>query len=280
LNSFKIIVTRPRDQLNQAIKSIQEALIDNEIDLEVLGLPLLEIVSDINESLAKELYQGLLEAQWLSFVSPNAFLTADQLLKTFHYDWPTHLKLALIGGGSEKIILESRFKPSLIIKPANEEQWDSEGLWLQLFAQEKNWDGKKVLIVRGDTGRDWLVSRLESEKAEVQLISIYKRKNLDQNDEYWQNFLKKWESLPKSRVVSESKPLIWVMSSSLACQYLSQTLITLGLKEVILSQSIALATHEKIAQKAKEIGFSKVLNILPGQESISLNIKNLILKKA
>jgi len=280
LNSFKIIVTRPRDQLNQAIKSIQEALIDNEIDLEVLGLPLLEIVSDINESLAKELYQGLLEAQWLSFVSPNAFLTADQLLKTFHYEWPTHLKLALIGGGSEKIILESRFKPSLIIKPANEEQWDSEGLWLQLFAQEKNWDGKKVLIVRGDTGRDWLVSRLESEKAEVQLISIYKRKNLDQNDEYWQNFLKKWESLPKSRVVNESKPLIWVMSSSLACQYLSQTLITLGLKEVILSQSIALATHEKIAQKAKEIGFSKVLNILPGQESISLNIKNLILKKA
>jgi len=280
LNSFKIIVTRPRDQLNQAIKSIQEALIDNEIDLEVLGLPLLEIVSDINESLAKELYQGLLEAQWLSFVSPNAFLTADQLLKTFHYDWPTHLKLALIGGGSEKIILESRFKPSLIIKPANEEQWDSEGLWLQLFAQEKNWDGKKVLIVRGDTGRDWLVSRLESEKAEVQLISIYKRKNLDQNDEYWQNFLKKWESLPKSRVVNESKPLIWVMSSSLACQYLSQTLITLGLKEVILSQSIALATPEKIAQKAKEIGFSKVLNILPGQESISLNIKNLILKKA
>jgi uroporphyrinogen-III synthase len=280
LNSFKIIVTRPRDQLNHAIKSIQDTLIDNDIDLEVLGLPLLEIVSDINESLAKELYQGLLEAQWLSFVSPNAFLTADQLLKTFHYEWPTHLKLALIGGGSEKIILESRFKPSLIIKPANEEQWDSEGLWLQLFAQEKNWDGKKVLIVRGDTGRDWLVSRLESEKAEVQLISIYKRKNLDQNDEYWQNFLKKWENLPKSRVVNQSKPLIWVMSSSLACQYLADTLNTLGLKEVILSQSIALATHEKIAQKAKEIGFSKVLNILPGQESISLNIKNLIFKKA
>lgn len=280
MNSFKIIVTRPRDQLNHAIKSIQDTLIDNNIDLEVLGLPLLEIVSDINESLAKELYQGLLEAQWLSFVSPNAFLTADQLLKTFHYEWPTHLKLALIGGGSEKIILESRFKPSLIIKPANEEQWDSEGLWLQLFAQEKNWDGKKVLIVRGDTGRDWLVSRLESEKAEVQLISIYKRKNLDQNDEYWQNFLKKWENLPKSRVVNQSKPLIWVMSSSLACQYLADTLNTLGLKEVILSQSIALATHEKIAQKAKEIGFSKVLNILPGQESISLNIKNLIFKKA
>ncbi len=280
MSSFNIIVTRPRDQLNHAIKSIQEDLIDSDVDLEILGLPLLEIVSDMNESLAKELYQGLLEAQWLSFVSPNAFLTADQLLKTFHYDWPTHLKLALIGGGSEKIILESRFKPSLIVKPANEEQWDSEGLWLQLFAQEKNWAGKKVLIVRGDTGRDWLVSRLESEKADVRLISIYKRKNLDRNDEYWQNFLKMWESLSSSRALNESKPLIWVMSSSLACQYLSQTLITLGLKEVILSQSIALATHEKIAQTAKDIGFSRVMNILPGQESISQNIKNLIFKKA
>ena len=280
MNSFKIIVTRPRDQLNHAIKSIQEDLIDNNVDLEILGLPLLEIVSDMNESLAKELYQGLLEAQWLSFVSPNAFLTADQLLKTFHYDWPTHLKLALIGGGSEKIILESRFKPTLIVKPANEEQWDSEGLWLQLFAQEKKWAGKKVLIVRGDSGRDWLVSRLEFEKADVRLISIYKRKNLDRNDEYWQNFLKMWESLSSSRALNESKPLIWVMSSSLACQYLSQTLITLGLKEVILSQSIALATHEKIAQTAKDIGFSRVMNILPGQESISQNIKNLIFKKA
>jgi uroporphyrinogen-III synthase len=280
LNSFKIIVTRPRDQLNHAIKSIQEDLIDNDVDLEILGLPLLEIVSDMNESLAKELYQGLLEAQWLSFVSPNAFLTADQLLKTFHYDWPTHLKLALIGGGSEKIILESRFKPSLIVKPANEEQWDSEGLWLQLFAQEKNWAGKKVLIVRGDTGRDWLVSRLESENVDVRLISIYKRKNLDRNDEYWQNFLQMWESVSSLRALNESKPLIWVMSSSLACQYLSQTLITLGLKEVILSQSIALATHEKIAQTARDIGFSRVMNILPGQESISQNIKNLIFKKA
>lgn len=280
MSSFNIIVTRPRDQLNHAIKSIQEDLIDNDVDLEILGLPLLEIVSGMNESLAKELYQGLLEAQWLSFVSPNAFLTADQLLKTFHYDWPTHLKLALIGGGSEKIILESRFKPTLIVKPANEEQWDSEGLWLQLFAQEKKWAGKKVLIVRGDSGRDWLVSRLEFEKADVRLISIYKRKNLDRNDEYWQNFLKMWESLSSSRALNESKPLIWVMSSSLACQYLSQTLITLGLKEVILSQSIALATHEKIAQTAKDIGFSRVMHILPGQESISQNIKNLIFKKA
>jgi uroporphyrinogen-III synthase len=89
-----------------------------------------------------------------------------------------------------------------------------------------------------------------------------------------------WESLSSSRALNESKPLIWVMSSSLACQYLSQTLITLGLKEVILSQSIALATHEKIAQTAKDIGFSRVMHILPGQESISQNIKNLIFKKA
>jgi uroporphyrinogen-III synthase len=262
------------------IKSIQDDLIVNDLDLEVLGLPLLEIVPDINETLAKELYQDLLNAQWLSFVSPNAFLVADLLLKTFHYDWPTHLKLALIGGGTEKIILESRFKPYLIVKPANEEQWDSEGLWLQLFEQEKNWDGKKVLIVRGDTGRDWLVSRLESEKADVRLISIYKRQNLDRNDEYWQNFLKMWHTMPRSEVINENKPLIWLMSSSLACQYLSQTLMTLGLKEVILSQSIALATHEKIAQTAKDIGFSRVINILPGQESISQNIKNLIFKKA
>jgi uroporphyrinogen-III synthase len=276
LNSAKIIVTRPRDQLDQAIASIQQNLTDQDLDIEVLGLPLLEIVPEVNPALAEQLYQGLCNAQWLSFVSPNAFLAADQLLHTFQYDWPSHLKLALIGGGTEKAILASRFKPALIVKPADESQWDSEGLWLQLMHQEKNWSGKKILVVRGDTGREWLVNQWQSEEALVQSISIYKRKNLDQQDPYWQNFLSMWKNLSSSPSHSQRKQLFWVMSSSQACQYLSETLMALNLKEVILNCSVALATHEKIAQSAEKIGFSKVIHILPGPENISQPIKEWI----
>ncbi len=280
MNSAKIIVTRPRDQLNQAIGSIQQHLIENDLDLEVLGLPLLEIVPELNQILAKELHEALLLAEWLSFVSPNAFLVADQLLKTYQYEWPKHLKLALIGGGTEKTILDSRFQPALIVKPSDESQWDSEGLWLQLTKHEKDWVGKQVLVIRGDTGRDWLVNQWQSESAQVKSISIYKRKNLDRNDPCWQNFLLMWDKLSMTQVNHKSKCLIWVMSSSQACQYLSETLIAIGLKDVILNCSVAFVTHEKIAKSAHDIGFSQVINILPGPENISQPIKDWINRSA
>ncbi len=276
MNSSKIIVTRPRDQLHQAITSIQQNLAENDLEIEVLGLPLLEIVPETDQALAQALHEGLLVAEWLSFVSPNAFLAADQLLKTFQYEWPSHLKLALIGGGTEKVILESRFKPVLIVTPADETQWDSEGLWRQLSHHEKNWSGKKILVVRGDTGREWLVNQWQSANAQVQAISIYKRKNLDQKDPYWQNFLMMWNNRSMSQIDNESNKLFWLISSSQACKYLSETLIAMGLKEVILKCSVAFATHEKIAKVAHDIGFSKVVHILPGSENVSQPIKELI----
>lgn len=172
-----------------------------------------------------------------------------------------------MGGGTEKVILESRFQPAFIVTPADETQWDSEGLWLQLTHFEKNWTGKKILVVRGDTGREWLVNQWQSANAQVETISIYKRKNLDPSDPYWQKFLMIWHQW--SMTPKDAQPLFWVMSSSQACQYLRETLTSLGLKEAVLSCSVALATHEKIAKSAQDIGFSKVINILPGPENIS-----------
>jgi uroporphyrinogen-III synthase len=97
LKDFKIIVTRPREQLTPLLTTIHRNLQADGFDYEVLGLPLLEILPLEAPDLAHDFYQKLLATQWLNFVSPNAFLMADQLLKSKGMDWPKHLKILLVG---------------------------------------------------------------------------------------------------------------------------------------------------------------------------------------
>jgi uroporphyrinogen-III synthase len=192
----------------------------------------------------------------------------------------------LSGGGTEKILLQSALKNCETIKPKHQSEWDSEGLWQAMLTYQKDWANQSIMIIKGDTGRDWLENTLQNANANVQTLSIYKRQNLSLGDPYWQIFLNSWSHHSKhlhpenpSNEALNNESLIWVMSSSLACTYLESSLIKLQLKEQILSQSIALATHENIAHTAQNVGFSKVKTILPGQESIETNIKNWITKQ-
>lgn len=238
---------------------LEQGLID-----QVLGLPLLEIVPAQGPQLAQELFAGLMKATWVNFVSPNAFLMADALLTQNCLSWPTHLKLALIGGGSEQTILQSHFKPTQIVKPHEGSDWDSEGLWQALLAEQIDWAHEKILIIKGDTGREWLAQQWLANNAQVQEIALYSRKNLDILDPYWTTLLEHWALDQQNIATSVHPPWIWLMTSSMACQYLQDSLTSLGLKSSILAGSIALTTHEKITQTAQAVGFSEVFKILPG----------------
>lgn len=98
-----IIVTRPRAQLEALKEAIGQELsqLKSGPTLPVLGLPLLEIVPYRSAELAQAIERSLRHTDLLTFASPNAFLTCDQLLAQFGYAWPIGLNVAVIGGGSE-----------------------------------------------------------------------------------------------------------------------------------------------------------------------------------
>jgi uroporphyrinogen-III synthase len=103
----KIIITRPQKQNLKLQKRLAEIFLANQIDIPVISLPLIEIVPIHQEGLAESIHGALLQAKWVSFVSPNAFLMCDQLFKKYDLKWPSHLHIAVVGGGSEQSIIDS-----------------------------------------------------------------------------------------------------------------------------------------------------------------------------
>ena len=56
----------------------------------------------------------------------------------------------------------------IVEPPVDSPQFDSDALWPLLAARD--WRGRRVLILRGDGGRDWLADTLRSSGAEVDTL--------------------------------------------------------------------------------------------------------------
>jgi uroporphyrinogen-III synthase len=270
LNHFsKIILTRPRVQNLKLKNKLENYLLDQGIHVDIHQLPLLEIVPILDETLANSIYKSLVQASWVSFVSPNAFLMADQLLKAFNLHWPTGLNIAVVGGGSEKSIRDSGLDFRSIVKPIDNSAWDSEGLWEALQVQQQDWQNHQVVIVHGQGGRTFLTKHLTSAGAKVEEFVVYQRQNLGLQDAAWQDLIRECE-------IKLKPSFVWMFSSSQAAQSLAQGMQELGLPMSYLEQSVAFVSHPRIEEAVKKLGFKKVLMILPGDDELLQSLGDIL----
>jgi uroporphyrinogen-III synthase len=257
----RIIITRPRDQNIKLKIKLSTALFDNGIDLPIDSIPLLEIVPIFDQALASSLWSALRTADWVTFVSPNAFLKSDQLLKAFGFQWPLGLSIAVVGGGSEQSIIESGIEYRRIVKPQDAGMWDSEGLWTALQTVQQDWNGTRVVMVHGDGGRAFLSDHLKTAGAMIEEFAVYQRQALAVTDPAWQHLLEQYQIDPHLRS-------LWMFSSSQAGQALHKGMKQLQLSQGLLSQSTAIVSHERIQEKVSELGFGQVQMILPGDDEL------------
>nr|WP_306669774.1 uroporphyrinogen-III synthase [Allopusillimonas soli] len=88
--------------------------------------------------------------------------------------WPPDTLAATVGQASARILYDSAVVPgSAIIHPAADQSADSEHLWQQLLPRMDRI--RRVLIVRGESGREWLADRLEQAGASVDKLALYRR---------------------------------------------------------------------------------------------------------
>jgi uroporphyrinogen-III synthase len=199
-------------------------------------------------------------------------LTCDQLLAQFGYAWPIGLNVAVIGGGSEQTIDGSRLVPKTLIKPTNPDKWDSEGLWETLKPFNESWQGQQVVMIHGDGGRALLAQRLSEAGALVDEFSVYQRQGLPESDPLWGAM----QLLYEEQFCQLEQAPIWILSSSQACQFLGQGIDRLGISKTWLHASLALVTHYRIGQAARAIGFSRVEEFTPGDESIAKYVAKVV----
>ena len=140
---------------------------------------------------------------------------------------------------------------------ADTPQFDSEALWASL--EGTDWRDAKVLIVRGDGGREWLAEKLRAQGAKVSTVAAYQRAA--------PSFTPPQLAL-LAHALAEPQTHLWLFSSSEAVSHLAD-----ALSDVDLARAWAIATHPRIAARAQELGFGNVVKTRPALDAVAACIK-------
>jgi uroporphyrinogen-III synthase len=162
LACLNIVVTRPREQAAALTKEI------NRLGGICTQLPLLEIFPLADDTKLRALIARLHEYQLAIFVSPNAVRYGMEAIKLAG-GLPPLLPVATVGLSSAKALHD--FGVVNVIAPQH--QFDSESLLalpeLQAVKQ------KRIVIFRGESGRELLGDTLKSRGAIVEYVACYHR---------------------------------------------------------------------------------------------------------
>jgi len=197
------------------------------------------------------------------YVSPTAVLQ-------FHAHAPAGARFppgtlaASPGPGTSRALREAGVAPTQIIEPAADSpRFDSEALWSQLAALD--WQGKRALIVGGDGGRAWFADTLRAQGADVTVLSVYRRAP-PQLDAAGAALLADALARPQSHV--------WLFSSSEAIDRLEELAAAQSSAER-LADACAIATHPRIAERARALGIGRVMASRPGLDDIVTCIQSI-----
>ena len=242
-----VVITRPAQQAGPLAAHIAA------LGLPVQLLPLLEIHALEGEDECAHLQAVLARLRdfdLVAFVSPNAIDCVFAHLPA----WPPGVPLAVVGEGSRMALAAHGVTEAnaAITSPFDTARSDSEHLLLALDLPALR--GKRVLIVRGDGGRDFLADGLRAAGAQVDFVTAYRRAVP--------------ALTPALRATLEQ--LLqhnhdWIITSSEALRGLLSLLAEMDQEMdretafvVKMKQQHLIVPHARIAQSAAELGFARV----------------------
>ena len=244
-DAVRVIVTRPAAQASSWVDALKALGVDAQ------ALPLIDIAPADDPAPLQQAWQLLPGLSLVMFVSANAvecFFAAQPGDAV----WPDGLPAGSTGPGTTAAL--KTHGVHLIEAPAADApQFDSEALWARLATQ--GWAGRRVLVVRGEEGRDWLADTLRSHGAELSFVAAYRRL-APQPDAAGQALL--------DEAVAHPEQHLWVFSSSEAVGHLRT--LALG---VDWSMARALASHPRIVQAAQALGFGRVDRVPPEPQAVA-----------
>jgi uroporphyrinogen-III synthase len=238
----RVLVTRPRAQAGGWVESLRSRGFD------ALALPLIEIAPAPDPATVRAAWAGLPTRRLAMFVSASAvhaFFDAAPEPGA----WPSGVRAGATGPGTAAALTARGVPPAAIDAPARDAaRFDSEALWPVLAPRD--WRGASVLLVRGEGGREWLAERLAAAGATVDPLAAYRRGRPGLDDATRQAL---------GAAVDAPARHVWLFGSSEAVGNLDGLAREHGLDAAAAwPRSCAVATHARIAQAARTIGFGAV----------------------
>ena len=197
--------------------------------LECPALDIREVVAVTGECPRPELFDLVV------FVS-RAAVTGyhSQLLSEGSVAWPLSTRVACMGPVTASAIRRVFGVGLDVLHPAPDLAQDSESLWPILLALD--YPVERVLIVRGQDGRDWLSQRLSQRGAKVVLHQAYRRQSAQ------------WSAVLNEHLTAlslQSALPVWLLTSTHGVEAIYKNLEALGLLGWFAECSFVL-THERL----------------------------------
>lgn len=234
-----VVVTRPRAQADSLAQAI------TALGRRVAVLPLLEIAPLQDTSALHAALQRLPSYDLVAFVSPNAVEAAFA-----HLDgWPPAVAAAVVGEGSRLALARHGVTPDVctIHCPPDPANSDSEALLASLDLA--GFAGKRVLIVRGESGRELMADALRTAGAQVVPVAAYRRS------------VPRLDAALASQLGSLlAQPNDWIITSSEALRGLDALVRELDPVDgpARLRAQHLIVPHRRIAETARALGCSRI----------------------
>ncbi len=267
----RVIVTRPLQDAQHWVEQLRQGGFAAE------ALPLIDIAPASDAQAAAHAWKTLDAYAACMFVSGNAVdyffqkkeagtqagqaQAAPELIAGGKQSVPPSLRFMAPGPGTVAALRAAGVPAGQIDAPAADaDQFDSEALWA--VVGQRNWQGRRVLVVRGEgqqaggvsSGRDWISRQWEAAGAQVDFVGVYRRCTPVFTD----------AQVQRARAASADGS-VWVFSSSEAVANLMASPALAGLD---WRRARAVATHPRIVEAVRAAGWGVVVASRPALKDI------------
>ena len=248
------VLTRPEDRNDTLAQRLRQAGRD------VLVLPALRI-----EPLEPERLPHPRDFDLVVLVSGNAVrhYLSQCLVRDTGFKWPRDTAAAVVGPGSAAALQsapEWNGAATLLRPAADAPSYDSESLWTSI--QQQGFAARKVLVVRGNVGRDWLADWLAAQGAQVEKLALYRRTP------------RKWgpDDIEALRAAArDGRPVHWLLTSAEGLQAVCDQAAKAGLAQWLV-RCAAVATHERIAAMWRQNAADTIRNDAPCEPMVKISL--------
>ena len=255
LKKKRILVTRPKHQADHLCKLISSN------GGEAIAFPTIDIqpINESDESLVKS--NAFSEYDFIIFISRNAVEIAfDRYLSLARL--PAHIKIFAIGAGTADVLLARNIKNVIHAGV----QADSRAFLNLSQMQKRRLKDKKVLIIRGIGGRQYLADNLKSRGASVDYAEVYKRCLPEQDVN---NIYQEWQNTKLDAIVITSNEglnnLVSLVSENDHSQLFNTPLVLMSTRNDNLAKELGFVSNTSIAINKSDEGLLLAILDLVGE---------------
>ncbi len=250
-----VLVTRPQPQADDWVAKLQA------LGMRASALPLLGIDGPTNPAATLAAWQTILAGAdsggrslvMVMFVSPGA-VQRFFAQRPAGAAWPAAVLAAAPGPGTRQALRQAGVPEALLCSPPEAAGiFDSEALWAVLQPR-CTWASSSALVVRGESGRDWLAETLRQHGTQVHFVEAYRRTA---------PVLGASAQALLAAALAAPAAHCWLFSSSEAVGHLRALAPAAD-----WAQARALASHPRIAEAARQLGIGRVQHVAPSPDAV------------